>query len=69
MSKKSWYLSSENGVEVLGFDGYEIAVGELLRAPGFFVAQVAAKAWATDAVVSRMVDEIVMLAQREVCRE
>lgn len=69
MSKKHWYLSSEGGVEVLGFDGYEISVDELLRAPGFFVTHVAEKAWATDTVVSCLVDELVMLSQRQARKE
>lgn len=59
-----WELGEENGVQVLGCDGYEISVDELLKAPGFYVTHVAEKVWGTQSVVSGLVDQIVMLTQQ-----
>lgn len=59
-----WELGEENGVQVLGCDGFEISVDELLKAPGFFVTHVAEKGWGTQHVVSELVDQIVMLTQQ-----
>ena len=63
-----WELKTDNGVRVLGYDGYEIAVDELMKAPGFFVEHVSRKVWAeeTDGVVADLVDNIVTLTQGRV---
>lgn len=47
----TWKKFLSDGVEVVGYDGYEIQVADLRASPGFFVSHVAKKAWATPAIV------------------
>ena len=46
-----WTKFLSEGVEVIGFEGYEIELNYLRREPDFLVKHVAGKSWATPRIV------------------
>ena len=46
-----WTKFLSDGVEVVGFDGYELELDDLQSRPDFFVKHVGEKVWATPRIV------------------
>ena len=46
-----WTKFTCDGVECIGFEGYEIELDELRRRPRFFVNHVAGKSWSTPRIL------------------